>query len=187
VSSRRERIVLVVAVIVIGAYGLDALVLSPIVDKTTELRRQQEHMEARLLANLNTLRKRQGLARAWRSWLAGGLSRDPSEAESRVLGAVRSWVRDAGITLVSIQPDRPYQKGEVREIRFQASAVGAYESLIRFVYLVETAELPVRIQRFEVRPLKGTRSDQMVLELRFSTVYVTGPPAGARRDPEGGS
>ena len=68
VSSKRERLILFVAVVVLGLYGLDAVVLTPLVDKTAVLRRQQEQLEAALLANVNTLKKRRVMARSWQEW-----------------------------------------------------------------------------------------------------------------------
>ena len=172
-SSRRERIILTVTLILVGLYALDSWVLTPLMARNAELGRQLERLEADLLANQNKIRKRRALARKWSDWVKSSLKQEASETESQILNAVRSWAHDAGIKLVSIQPERPSQKGELREIRFQASANGSYASLVRFLYLLESTDVPVRTQNVELRPVRGadSDSDRLVLSLRFSTLY----------------
>lgn len=174
-ATRRERIIVVLTGIVILIFVVDRFVLTPLTVATAELRRQEESLQAELLANHNKLRKRRQLARDWRMWERDGLREDPSAAESQILDAVRSWARDAGIRMASIQPERPSQKGELREIRFQASASGRWGSLVRFLYLLETAKVPVHTQRLELRPVKANDPENLALNLRFSTLYRVAP------------
>ncbi len=177
-ASQRERFLVAITALVLGAFALDSFILTPLVRAASELRQEQEALEAQLLANQNTMRKRKKSARQWSTWVRSGLKRDPSDAEAQILNAVHTWSGEAGIMLISFQPERPAQKGELREIRFHATANGSYDSLIRFLYSVEQSGIPVRVQRLELRPVKGDDRHRMVMDLRFSTLYVTTDRSG---------
>ena len=180
-SSVRERTFLLVTAGLLLVLGLDSLVLTPLGNATSRLREEREKLEGDLLSSQSKLQKRRSLSQRWNRWLGSTLRKDPSEAERQILNAVRQWAKDAGVNLASIQPERPSQKGEVREIRFGASSTGPFGSLVRFLCSLETADIPVRIQRLELRPAKGA-ADQLALDLRFSTLYVV-PEKGKTEQP----
>jgi hypothetical protein len=186
-SSKRERVFLVVTVTVLGLFGLDSFVLTPLGRATSRLRAERETLEGDLLSSQNKLHKRKTLSRTWSVWIGSTLRKDPSEAERQILNAVRSWSRDAGITPASIQPERPTQRGDLREIRFQTSASGPFAALVRFLCYMEASEIPVRIQRLELRPAKGTSTEQLTLDLRFSTLYVAAERGKAEQLPARGT
>ena len=184
-STKRERIILAITAPVLIVFALDSWILTPLMEKTAHLRAQEEKLQTKLRSNQTTLQKRRSLAGHWSGWVRGGLKQNPSEAESQILNAVRAWARDTGVNLVSIQPERPSQKGELREIRFQASVNGAYGSLVRFLYLLETADdIPVRAQRLDLHPVRGGNAERLVLDLRFSTLYLV-PELGDNHPPRG--
>ena len=186
-SSKRERIFLVVTVMVLGLFALDSFLLTPLGRATARLRAERETLEGDLLSSQNKLHKRMMLSRSWNVWIGSTLRKDPSEAERQILNAVRSWSRDAGINPASIQPERPTQRGDLREIRFQTSASGPFVSLVRFLCYMEGSEIPVRIQRLELRPSKGISTDQLSMELRFSTLYLAGDKGKAEQFPAQGA
>jgi len=186
-STSRELLFLVITVALLVLLGLDRFFLTPMVEKTTELKQEREQLEAEVLSNLNKLNKRKKLARTWSNWIKTSLQTDPSQAESKVLNAVDYWSREARIDLASIEPERPNQKGTLREIRFQASASGSFGSLIRFLYFLETADFPLRTQRVELKPVKTKDSERLTMNLQFSTIYLASesePQPGTPPRPE---
>lgn len=185
-SSKRERIILTVTVIVLALFVLDSFVMTPLGRATARLQGERESLEGELLSHQNKLRKRKTLSRTWNVWVGSTLLKDPSGAEKQILNAIRSWSRDAGINLASIQPERPTQRGYLREIRFQTSASGPFASLVRFLCYMEAAEIPVRMQRLELRPSKGASTEQLTLDLRFSTLYLAGDKGKAEQAPAAG-
>ena len=186
-SSKRERIFLVGTVLVLGLFALDSFVLTPLGRATARLRAERETLEGDLLSSQNKLHKRKALSRNWSVWTGSTLLKDPSAAEKQILNAVRSWSRDAGINPASIQPERPTQRGNVREVRFQTSASGPFASLVRFLCYMEASEIPVRIQRVQLSPSKGTSADQLSMELRFSTLYLAGDKGKPEQFPAPGA
>lgn len=174
--SKRERLLLLVTVLAAGLYILDSYVLAPLNEKADELATEREKLETTVLANDTLLRQRETLAKKWSRWGEGSLTSDPSEAERRALNAVRSWAQEAGVTIGSIQPERAAAKGVLREVRFQASARGRYESLVRFMLHMETAEIPLRVLRLELRTEKDD-ANQIGLDVTFSTLFRMGETA----------
>jgi len=186
-ASKRERLLLLTALGVIGLYLIDTFVLTPLGDAQAELRSEQETLEAKLLANLKKLKLRRELAPRWRSWAGTTLLGDPSKAENQVLSAVRSWSHETGVEITSLQPGRPAQRGKLREIRFLASTTGSYEGLIRFLYRFRTATIPVRIHRLDLRSQRGRSSERLVLDFHFSTLYRAREPEAGARGSQGGA
>ncbi len=170
-KTKRERLLLIGAALVACLFLLDSYVLAPLDEKAEVLAAERDKLETAVLANDTLLRQRDALATRWSRWCAYSLTNDPSEAERRALNAVRSWAQDTGVTIGSIQPERAAAKGLLREVRFQASARGRYESLVRFMYCMETAEIPLRVARAELRADKDASAGQIGLDITFSTLF----------------
>jgi len=191
VKTKRERLLLIGAALVAGLLLLDSYVLAPLNEKAEALAIEREKLETTVLANDTLLRQRDALVQKWSRWCERSLTNDPSEAERRALNALRSWAQDTGVTMGSIQPERTAAKGVLREVRFQASARGRYESLVRFMYCMETAEIPLRVARVELRADKDASGGQIGLDITFSTLFRAAEASGdAARDaasPRGGA
>jgi len=170
-ATKREKLLCLTAAIVLGVYLLDTFVFKPLGNAQAELRRQQESLESEYLAGLATLRLQRALWSRWKSWIKSTLLSDPSQAESQLLNAVRSWARESGVEITFLQPERPNQKGEVREIAFRASTTGPYVGLMKLLYRFQCAKEPVRIQSLDIRATRRGPSERIVMDLRFSTIY----------------
>ena len=121
--------------------------------------------------------------------LTGSLKRDPGEAESQILHALRDWSEQTDLNLSSIRPERSTERTDVPEITFHISGSGSMNSISRFVWCLETAEIPIKVKVLSL----GSRKegiDDLSLQLRFSTLYLaTEAPSlvevSARNDPKG--
>jgi len=114
--------------------------------------------------------------------IAGGLKRDPAEAESQILQAVGDWARDAGLKMSSVKPERMPDKRSLQEISFQAAGTGPMNAVARFLWRLETSKVPIRIKELQLGSRKeGT--DDLTLQLRLSTLYqAPEPPAPSPAD-----
>ena len=103
--------------------------------------------------------------------LSEGLKRDPTEAESQVLHALRDWSEQTGVNLSALRPERSTEKTDLREITFHTTGSGSMNSIARFIWCLQTAELPIKVKMLRL----GSRKegiDDLSLELRFSTLYL---------------
>lgn len=171
VVSKRERCLATAVVLVVAVFVLDRFLLTPFMN----LQAQDEADKQSALGEMEratSLFALQGKLRPeWDQMLAGGLKRDAFEAESQVLRAVRNWSQEAGLALSSVKPERVALEGDFQEIIFQAAGTGPMKAVARFLWLVETTSLPLRIEDLQL----GSRTegrDDLSLQLRISTLYL---------------
>ena len=100
-----------------------------------------------------------------------GLTETPGEAESQALHAVRDWTEQTGLSLSSVKPEYIAGRGGVRQIAFRAAGTGTMRAVARFLWEMESADLPLRIHDVQL----GSRTegrDDLSLQLSFSTLYA---------------
>lgn len=136
--------------------------------------------EARLVAKLAKARglfERRGvLGPRWQRMLAGGMRRDPAEAESQLLRSLRDLSAEVGVKLSSLRPEHSAEKSELPEIVVHAAGSGSMAAVSRLLWRIETARIPVKVKMLQLGSRKdGT--DDLSLQLRVSTLYS--PPGAA--------
>ncbi len=170
VLSKRERIIVLVTVIVVGALITDRFVLTPILSGL----KQTEDKKQRLLAEVNEARslfeRRKLMERKWKTMLSDGL-RSETEAESRVARALQEWSEDAKLMLTSVKPERTAGDEGMQEITFVIAGRGSLDAVAWFLYQVETAELPVKVKNMQLGSTSES-GDNMSLQLRLSAIYL---------------
>ena len=170
VLSKRERIIVLVTVIVVGALITDRFVLTPILSGL----KQTEDKKQRLLAEVNEARslfeRRRLMERKWKTMLSDGL-RSETEAESRVARALQEWSEDAKLMLTSVKPERTAGDEGMQEITFVIAGRGSLDAVAWFLYQVETAELPVKVKNMQLGSTSES-GDNMSLQLRLSAIYL---------------
>lgn len=98
-------------------------------------------------------------------------NRPSGAAESQVLHALGRWAGETGLGLVSLQPERLTEETLLPEIEFRASGTGSMATVSRFLWRLETAEIPLRIKGLQLTSRKDGQDD-LSLQLTFSTLYV---------------
>jgi len=175
ILAKRERLIIAITVIAVSILVLDRYVLTPVSDKYRELDLTKQRLLLKVQRAEMLLSRRQQVEPRWRQMLAGGLRRDPGEAESQIIHAVRDWSEEAGLKLPSLKPERTMEKTELREITFHLTGGGSMSSMSRFLWRLETAQVPIKLKTMELRSRKEGTNDLALQSLRIST------PAGGGR------
>lgn len=168
--SKRERIILIAAIASVGLFVAVKFVIDPVQAKREELesRRQQ------LLGDLNEAEMLIGnhprMQRKWNAILSDGL-RNETEAESRILTALRQWSGAANMALSSIRPERVSSNRGLEEMIFTVAGRGSLESVAHFLWQIETAVLPVKIKDMQLGS-SSEAGDSMSLQLHLSALYL---------------
>lgn len=171
--SRRERRIAIFAAVVIGALVLDAVLVSPLLGRWREaqariVRATGEQQSARQLFE-NDLRARQ----RWSEMAGTTLTSSASEAEGQVLNRAREWAQESGLVLTSLTPERSEPEHGFERITVRATGNGGIEEVARFLFAVETADIPVRAGDISVTSRReGT--DELQMQVVLSTIYL--PP-----------
>lgn len=169
--SKREKTIGYVTCAVLGALVLDRAVLTPLTDRLGAaddrvLAAQQQLTGAQDLFQ-NDLRAR----RAWKEMAGTTLQQNAPAAESQVSNALHAWAQQSGLALTSLKPERSEAENDFQRITIRATATGTMEQVTRFLYAVQTANIPIRISDIQlVSRSEGT--DELSLQIGLSTIYL---------------
>jgi hypothetical protein len=179
--KKRERILVIATVGVLALLVLDRVAFSPYL----EARDQLVQKEARLLDDLRevnrTLQTRKHVAQQWHAMLDTGLKDTPSQAESRVLHAVRQWATEARLELTAVNLERSEalttpggagkDGGELRQVTFHAAGIGKMQAVSRFLYGAETSTMPLKVMNVQLSS-RSPGKDDLALDVRLSTLLL---------------
>ncbi len=169
VLSKRERIMALVTLLVVGAFVMDRFALTPILSGLARAENKKQQLRAEIDEAHRLFERRRLMERKWKAMLSSGLRSD-AEAESRVARALDEWSEDARLTLTSVKPERTASDQGMKEITFVVAGRGSLDAAARFLYQIETAELPIKVKNMQL----GSTSelgDNMSLQLRLSAIY----------------
>lgn len=184
--NRREKLLALAAGLAIAVLLADSYVIQPIADAYQDLDDRQAAALSELREARNIRNQRRGAQMRWRQMLDHGLTGSATDAESRALHAMRTWAADADLNLSSMQPERramstttsgfEEEQGEtLGEIDISARGGGPLESVTRFFYELETAELPIQVRRLRLTRVGSADERSLSLEFRASTIYRAAP------------
>ncbi len=168
--SKRERIIVLVTLLAVGALVADRFVRAPIANGLRELGVERQKSLAQVTKAKNLLQQKQQIEQK-KALLSEGLRSD-AEAESLVARALDKWAEDARLTLTSVKPDRMASGNKgLREILFVIAGKGSLDAVAWFLYQVETSDLPIKVKHLQLGSTSEA-GDNMSLELRISTLYL---------------
>lgn len=169
--SKRERYIVIAAVVVLAVLVLDRYVLTPFVGKWGRVSNDRARLSQQLDRASGLFERRERLEARWQEMLSTSLKTDPASAESQVLHALREWSQKSGMTLSSVRPDHVAGGGDLPQIRFSVTCTGSMQSAAAFMWDIETADLPLRIDSMQLSTAReGGR--QMSLQVEVSTIYA---------------
>src|SRR5207244_11753494 len=95
-----------------------------------------------------------------------------SATDSKILNPMPEWAQDAAMSLSSVKPDRQPEKiGDFYRISFRATGTGQMSQISRFLYHLQTTNLPVRITDLTLTTRKEG-ADDLTLSLGIATIYL---------------
>ena len=170
VLSKRERIILIVTVLTLGALVVDKIILGPVKGRLDELKSQRDVLVAEIEEAQSLFDRRRLQEPRYRAMLADGFRND-TEAESRVLRSLRDWSEVTGLTLSSVKPERVASDQGLKEMTFAVAGKGTLRSVSEFLWYIETAALPIKVKNMQIGSASEA-GDNMSLQLRLSALYL---------------
>jgi len=174
VLSKRERIILIVTALAVGALIVDKVILGPVKDGLDELKVRRDVLVADVGEAQSLFERRRLLEPRYRTMLADGFRND-TEAESRVLRALRDWSETAALTLSSVKPERVASDQGLKEMTFAVAGKGTLRAVAQFLWHIETAALPIKVKNMQIGSASEA-GDSMSLQLRLSALYLGTQP-----------
>lgn len=182
VLSKRERIILIITMIVVGALIADKIILGPVSDRLDAMKVQRDQLLAEVNEAQSLFERQRLLAPRYKTMLADGFRND-TEAESRVLRALREWSDATSMTLSSVKPERVASDRGLKEMTFVVAGKGTLRSVAQFLYQIETAALPIKVKNMQLG-LASEGTDSMSLQLRLSALYIGAEPESPEQQNE---
>jgi len=181
--SKRERIIVLITLVAVGALVADRLVRAPLAARLGQLQSERRDLTQQKAKALNLFERKKQQEKKWKTVLSEGLRSD-AEAEGMVAKALDQWAGDARLTLTSVKPDRMASgdKG-LKEILFVIAGKGSLDAVAWFLYQVETSELPIKVKHMQLGSTSEA-GDSMSLELRISTLYLAADDKSAQKQPQ---
>jgi Tfp pilus assembly protein PilO len=170
VLSKRERIILIAAIIAVVLLIGDKFVVGPISARREKVKAHKLELQTEL-QNAQLLFTRQKLMeRKWKMLLTDGLRND-AEAESKVARALDDWSKNAMLTLSSVKPERVASDKGLKEMTFVVAGMGTLEAVSRFLWQIETASMPIKVMDMQIGSTNET-GQSMSMQLRLSALCL---------------
>jgi hypothetical protein len=186
--SPRERSIATITGIILGALVLYEFVIEP---KLAQI----EKLDSDVATATGDLERADSLFSSSRSAtkqlakIAGsGLRRNDSEADSEIRNKTSQWAQESGINGWGIKREGTVNERDFNKITFRAQGSGGMAQIGRFLYRLQTADMPIRIVDMTINSRReGT--DDLAIVLGVSTIYLAPEsekpaPRAAPRRPE---
>jgi Tfp pilus assembly protein PilO len=174
--NAREKTIAIVLGAVVGLYALDSYLLTPQLDRLSKADASiAEHNQT--LSEFDTIKRRRiNASKDWRKAAADTVRSDASSAESQLLSRVRDCAQRASLALNSQKTEKAEKEKGYDRVLLKASGTGSMQQISRFLYEVQHASFPVRINDIDITSRKdGT--DDLTVSITLATIYQTNAPA----------
>lgn len=174
--SKRERYIGIVTVAVIGIFALDRIVVTPLMDRQSDLKVRLASARDDLASANRLMTTSQRLDRQWHEASGKSLKNNEPEAESQILNSIGEWAQQSGLSVSATKRERTEKEKEFVKITYRATATGSMRQVGEFLWRIQTASIPVRITDISMNSRKdGT--DDLAVQLGIATVYLPPPSA----------
>jgi hypothetical protein len=176
--SKRELIIAIIALAAVLVCAGYYYAVSPFLDYRADVVRKLNDAKGREKKYLALIAQKDQLAKTWKVLLASGLKTASPDAESQALHAIGDWAQDSGINLSSLKPEHSTSddKNQLHQIGFRASGTASWASIIRMLWHLESAPIPVHLTSLQITARKEA-SDDLAVQMGIVTVCYD-PAAG---------
>lgn len=172
--SKREKIVAVVAGLVVGALALDQLLITPQFKRLDDANMLIKLHEEDLQKADSTFSSDLAARRRWKEMAGNGFKADASAAEGQLLDRVREAAQGAGLSVQSFKPERSERVGGFYRITLRITATGSTSRVTRFLHAMQTSKIPLKVMDLQISSRKdGT--DDLAIQLGIATIFEAPP------------
>ena len=169
--TNREQKIMIIAVSAVLILVCDRYLLTPILNRRSEISMQKEQLQAQLDESLALLERAKVLKPRWNDMLDSGLSYSVEDTEGKVFRYLENASGSTNFSITSIQPEHLPKQEKFGMIEFMVSGAGSMESVTRFLWEVETANVPLKIETLQLGA-NNENANVMSLQVNLSSVYL---------------
>lgn len=159
--SQKEKIGLSIAFVFLAVAFLDRLLISPIRTRFRALNQQIKISEKQLGSDIRNLNQKRVISEEYEKYYSY-IHRSGSDEEevAKILGEIESLARKSSVYLVDMKPRKPQETDLYKQYTVEIEAEGYMESLINFIYQLNTSS---QLLRIETLRMSLTKSDTKTL------------------------
>lgn len=169
--SKRERYIGIATGSVLGLLVLDSLIITPWMETRADLARRLEAAREEMTRAEQTFTNLRRANRRWAELAGETLPSDASTAEGQLLNALGDWAEDSGLSVSAVRPDRTGGSNGFGRVTLRASGTGRMRQVTEFLWNVEAADVPVRMEELQVATRKPGEDD-LSLQFTLATIYL---------------
>jgi type II secretory pathway component PulM len=168
--NARERWIAIIAGLVLGALLLDQVLFTPLSNRLDAADRIVNETRLALAEGDGKMRNSVNARRNWKRFTGSNVAAEAPAAESQLLNHLGEWVQNSGLTLSATKAARSDREKGFDKITLNATAAGRMEQVARFLYAIQTSDIPVRVNRIDLTTRKeGT--DDVLLNIEIASIY----------------
>jgi hypothetical protein len=172
--SKRENLLILGVAAAVGVFALDRYVLTPFATAREAIDADRAVAADQLADNSRLFQRERKLRKDWADMQAAGVNEQPSEAERRMLYAVRQWAQDAGVRNLSLRPERTNKEFGFVKVTVHATGSAQTAAVAKMLWSVESAAMPVRVDNVQMTPTRGEGVDDVQVTMTISTLCAGG-------------
>ena len=154
--SKKEKIGLSVAFAFLALAFLDRLLISPVRTKFNALNLQIRISEKQLGGDMRNINQKKFIGEEYEQYLPY-IRRSGSDEEevAKILGEIEALARKSSVYLVDMKPRKPREVEFYKEYTVEIEAEGYMESLMSFIYQLNTSSQLLRVETLRLNLTKG--------------------------------
>lgn len=169
--TNRERNIMFIAVAVVILLLADKYVVSPITQAYSQTKQDKVQLQAELQKSLSAIKRKNVIQKQLEQMHALGLGSDFSQAESNILRYIKESSVKNSVEISSVQPEHISVDKNIEEIEFVISGSGSMGAITKFLWDMETAELPIKLKTLQLGSNDESAS-RMLLQIKLSSIFV---------------
>ncbi|MDP9175028.1 MAG: hypothetical protein M3O30_14370 [Planctomycetota bacterium] len=175
VLSKREKYVAIAMGAAVALLGFNSLIWQPYSDNLDQMTSAIIKARDDLDTDKSLIAKQKRLQPVWQDLIRGGLHSDESQAQNTALRALDQWARFANVSFDSSRAEHSVQQGQFWtmgvNIDFTVQQKDSVLTVSRFLWDVETATIPMRINKVTISSAKeGT--EILNVKVNVSTLFM---------------
>lgn len=171
-TKNREWILVITAVVCIGAWVADSFILTPLANTWKNRSERIEELRNQLTSGELLVQRETAIRDRWDQMKAKAFTSEIPEAEDRILKSANRWAQTSGLSLSSLKPRVTQESEEFKKAEFTAAGQGNIETVTRFLYELELDELPLKVENLQISTHDKT-GKELALDVRFSGLLLT--------------
>lgn len=169
--NKREKIMVLIIVGLGVLFAADRFVVTPISEAFANVRAETERLEGKLTEAKAMIRNQDKIERRWSGYRFAGLKEAADAARIRVQANMTDWSQDSRFKLNNLSTGRVVEGEDYNRMAFSLSGVGSLQSIQRFLWAIDTADFPLRINDCSIVS-RGDDSDELTLSMNISTIIT---------------